>query len=158
MVSVALTDGVEKVRAGDALDYVATVTNDGGTPAAVTVTVSTPAYLTLDGEATWAVELAGGESREFTVSGTVGEPPAEEYQVVATASVAPTDAPDTVLVRAVDADGIPGADAPVPVAGLAGEQPAPADATPWVVGAGALLAAAAAAAAFWISRRRSARS
>lgn len=154
-ISIALTDSVESARAGDTLQYVATVRNEGGAPAAVTVTLTPPPYVTLSGESSWQVELAGGESRELAVAGTVGEPAEGDYQVVTLASVASTDAPDTVLVRAIDADTIPGVEAPEPVAGLDGVSDArdEVDPTPWIVGGiGALLAAGAAVA--WIARRR----
>ncbi|PJJ73230.1 hypothetical protein CLV46_2816 [Diaminobutyricimonas aerilata] len=155
VVSVELSDGVDEARDGDVLDYVATVRNEGGAPAAVTVTVTAPPYVSLDGEASWPVELAGGESRQFSISATVGEPAEKDYQVVTTASVAATTSPGTTLVRAVDADAIAGMDAPPSVRGLTETSGTMAGSpVPLILGGAAVIVGVGAAVFFWHGARR----
>lgn len=149
-LTVTVTDGVDEARSGDTLDYVATIVNSGGEPFEGVVTISSNAFVTLDGTTSWPVTLAPGESKEFEVTATVGDITGDDYQVVTLASVAAADAASEVLVRAADADRVPGAEVPADVPGLV----EPDDTSlllPWLIGiaAGALVLCVVAVLVWW---------
>lgn len=158
--SIELSDGLDEARPGDRLEYVATVRNEGAAAAAVRVSVIAPPSLALheaagvDGDtASWDVELAAGERREFTVRGRVGDAVDGDYQIVTMATVARSDAPDAVIVRTADADAIPGVDGPPPVPGL--EAASTTAWIPWAAGAvAAVLVIAAGGFGLWGMRLR----
>ena len=157
-LTISVTDSVEEARPGDTLNYVATVANRGGEAFEGVVTITTPAFATLeaaedDGEVSWPVSLSPGESKDFRATAIVGKGSAADYQVVTVASMATADAASEILVRAADADRIPGTEAPAEVPGLV--EPAGKSFLPRVIGAIAVvvLLGAAVAAAIVFRRR-----
>lgn len=143
-LSVHLSDGVEEARSGDVLEYVVTVENDGPTPFSGVVSLRAGNFVELgaaegtveDGAASWALELPAGGSATFEAVALVAEVPADAYQVVGLAEV--TGASGEVVVRAADADAVPGAEAPPAVAGMT---PAATGLPVWLLGAGVVSAA-----------------
>lgn len=125
-LAITISDGVEEARTGDTLDYTATVSNRGGETFEGVVTITPPPYLMLsasdadaiEGGLSWEVSIPAGESRDIRATATVGEVTGDDYQVVVTAAVAAASAPVEIIVRAADADRIPGVEAPAPVTGM----------------------------------------
>jgi hypothetical protein len=160
-LSVAVSDGVAEVEAGDRMTYVVVVENSGGDDFSGSVNLRFPGFLDVVADnasiteetATWEVDVQPGETVELQAEATFARPAGDEYQVVAVADVA--DSEGSVIVRAADADDIPGATAPADVPGLTDETAA---APSWVlpVTAGALVSVIAAvlAATLWVRTRR----
>lgn len=140
-LAITISNGVDDARVGDILDYTVTVENRGGEMFDGIVTVTPPPNLTLssseasetNGALSFDVSLPPGGSSEVRAIGTVGETlDADVYQVVVTAAVAAVSAPGEILVRAADADRIPGSEAPAPVPGMT--DPVQPSLLPWIVG------------------------
>jgi hypothetical protein len=159
--SVTVSDGVDEAAPGSDADYVVAVENSGNGTLTGAVNLRVPEFVDVaapdaavdGGVATWALDLAPGESAEFHAQATFARSAGDAYQVVVLAEVA--DAAGTVVVRAADANRIPGAAAPESVPGLTGE---PASGPSWVLRAtvGGLIVLAGVAALVWwlLSRRR----
>lgn len=138
-VSVTVSDGREDAEPGDRLEYTVQVENAGAEAFAGSVTLRVPEFAeveasgaSIDGTvATWSAEIPAGASAQWEATAIVGDDPGDAYQVVVLAEV--TDAGGTVVVRAADADAIPGAIAPPAVGGLTEAGPALPE---WVVPAG----------------------
>lgn len=129
VISVSVSDGVEEARSGDTVRYTVVVDNPGARPFSGMVNLRAPEFVelaasdaTVDGSvATWTVEVAARATAEFEAVGVVGDAPDAAYQVVTLAEV--VDARGGVVVRAADADEIPGAQRPPDVPGLTGGSP-----------------------------------
>ena len=138
-VSVTVSDGREDAEPGDRLEYTVQVENAGAEAFAGSVTLRVPEFAeveasgaSIDGTvATWSAEIPAGASAQWEATAIVGDDPGDAYQVVVLAEV--TDAGGTVVVRAADADAIPGAIAPPAVGGLTEAGPGLPE---WVVPAG----------------------
>lgn len=125
-VSVSVSDGREDAAPGDRLEYAVDVENAGAEAFSGSVTLRVPDFVELEasgatiegGVATWSIEVPAGGAMTLDAVATVGEASGNAYQVVTLAEV--VDDRGAVLVRAADADTIPGADAPPAVAGLTG--------------------------------------
>lgn len=123
-VTIAVSDGVEQAGLGEVLSYTVIVENSGAETFTGSVNLRAPDFVEVAasaatveaGTATWTVEVPAGESAQFEAEATVGDEPGNAYQVVMLAELA--DADGTTLVRAADADAIPGAQAPPAVPGL----------------------------------------
>ena len=138
-VSVSVTDGREDAAPGDQLEYAVDVENAGAEAFSGSVTLRVPDFVEIEasgatiegGVATWSVEVPAGGAMTLDAVATVGKASGNAYQVVTLAEV--VDDRGTVVVRAADADAIPGADIPPAVAGLTG----PSDGIPeWLMPAG----------------------
>ena len=126
VVSVTVSDGREDAVTGDRLEYTVKVDNAGAEAFTGSVTLRVPDFVEVEasgatiegGVATWSIEVPAGEAATLDAVATVGEASGNAYQVVTLAEV--LDDGGAVLVRAADADAIPGADTPPAVAGLTG--------------------------------------
>lgn len=140
-VSISISDGREDAGPGDRLDYIVQVDNAGAGAFAGTVTLRVPEFAEVEASgaavdgtvATWEAEVPAGGSAQWEATALVGDEVGDAYQVVVLAEV--VDARGSVLVRAADADAIPGSAAPPAVAGMTGEGQGLSD---WVVPAGIL--------------------
>lgn len=140
-VSIAVSDGREEAAAGDRLRYTVEVENAGGQAFSGSVILRVPDFVeveasgaTVEGSiATWNLEIPAGGSAKWEAAAIVGDAPGDAYQVVVLAEVA--DGGGAVVVRAADADAIPGAPAPPAVAGMTGAGPGLAE---WMIPAGIL--------------------
>lgn len=138
-MTVTVSDGVEQAAPGDVLRYVVVVDNTGGVAFSGSMSLRTPDFVEvtasgsiIDGDiATWPIEVPAGESTRFEAEATVGDEPGDAYQVVALAEIADSDG--AIIVRAADADSIPGALRPPDVPGLSETTPGPAG---WALPAG----------------------
>lgn len=137
-VSVSISDGREDAAPGDQLEYAVEVQNAGAEAFSGSVTLRVPDFVEVEasgatiegGVATWSVEVPAGGAITLDAVATVGEASGNAYQVVTLAEV--VDDRGTVLVRAADADAIPGADTPPAVAGMTASEGVP----QWLMPAG----------------------
>lgn len=126
-LSVSVSDGVETASSGDDLHYTVTIVNEGGEAFSGSLRIRMPDFVELTGSggdidaegAVWQVDVPAGATVEFEAQAAVKEAPADAYQIVALAEVSAADG--AVIVRAADADSVPGAAAPPPVPGLTDE-------------------------------------
>lgn len=159
-ISVTVSNGVDQAAPGDTSTYRVIVENSGGADFAGSVDLRLPEFADIaadtgveGGTATWSVELPAGQSADFEAEVTFARDAGDAYQVVGLAEV--RDASGDLVVRAADADGIPGAHAPAAVPGMT---PDGADGFAWsvpvLIGAGSVLALA--GVSWWLiaSRRR----
>lgn len=126
-VSISVSDGREDAEPGDRLDYTVQVENAGAEVFAGSVTLRVPDFAeveasgaAIDGSvATWKAEIPAGGSAQWEATAIVGDDPGDAYQIVVLAEI--LDGGGAVVVRAADADAIPGSTTPPAVAGMTGE-------------------------------------
>lgn len=117
-VAITLVSDAREVATGDAITYTAVVTNKGEAFGA-RVVLEPPAYVTLEtveqdgtlgeGDATWSLALAAGETTTLEATATVGEIPADAARATALISLYVGDE-TSPLVRSASADIIAGVD------------------------------------------------
>ncbi len=117
-VAITLVSDAQEVASGDAITYTAVVTNKGEAFGA-RVVLEPPAYVTLEtveqdgaldeGDATWSLALAAGETTTLEATASVGEIPADAARATALISLYVGDE-TSPLVRSASADVIAGVD------------------------------------------------
>lgn len=117
-VAITLVSDAREVASGDTITYTAVVTNKGEAFGA-RVVLEPPAYVTLEtveqdgtlseGDATWSLALAAGETTTLEATASVGEIPADAARATALISLYVGDA-TSPLVRSASADVIAGVD------------------------------------------------
>ncbi len=123
-ISVTVSDEVDEATPGDTVRYTVVVENAGDQPFSGTVNLRVPEFVELGasdatvggGVASWSAEIPAQGSAKFQAVILVGEVPEDAYQVVTLAEV--VDPRGGVVVRAADANEIPGAQRPADVPGL----------------------------------------
>ncbi|HEV7742235.1 MAG TPA: hypothetical protein VGO65_07430 [Pseudolysinimonas sp.] len=149
-LSIAIHNDSTEVRSGDALTYTVVVENSGSDRVDGRLVVTLPDFVRAvdvggadrsGADLSWPISVAGGEKVTETVTGRIGEIPADEVRVTTLAGVYLGDASEPA-VRTAEADAIAGVADP---AHAVADRPATASAGPalgWIIGgAGGVIAA-----------------
>jgi hypothetical protein len=163
-LSVSIRSGSSEVRAGDRLEYTATVRNSGTSPVDGRLLITVPAYLRVASAAgatrsgldtSWIVTVPAGGSVKKKLVGVLDDIPKGELRVTTLVGLYIGDATQPAI-RSAEADTIAGITDPAHAINDPTTAPSASDSLPigWIVVGIGVLGLLAAVCAWWILRRR----
>jgi len=160
-LSVSITSGSSDLRAGDRVEYTATLRNGGTAEVDGRLTITVPSFVDVrdasgatqsGADASWTVTVPAGGSATKHLTGVVNEIPKGQVRVTTLVGFYLGDATEPTI-RSADAATIAGVTDPAHAVGDPAPQAAPGMTWVWWAAAAALLVVAAAI-ILWVRRRR----